>query len=180
MRGTRLLTRAGATSARGNRPQTLTGDSLYDSLAHRLNDSTALEARYRRLTGSELVTAPYAWQRAARRRGRVGHRCHRAWNARRKIASCLAAIAMSSFNQRFADQLDVVVVDDGSTDGTWELLCTLDLDVRATFLRQRNAGQCRALSTALSVAKGDVVVSSDDDTILAPFTSKNSSGDRRS
>src|SRR3989304_2182263 len=44
------------------------------------------------------------------------------WNAGETILACLTSIERSSFNLQYRERLQVVVVDDGSTDETWELL----------------------------------------------------------
>lgn len=57
---------------------------------------------------------------------------------------------------------DIVIVDDGSTDGTRELLAGLGNRARV-FLHERNRGKGAALRTALSHATGDLVVIQDAD-----------------
>jgi glycosyltransferase involved in cell wall biosynthesis len=60
---------------------------------------------------------------------------------------------------------EIVLVDDGSTDGTREALLKLedaDPSVRAVLLR-RNFGQTAAFSAGFDRARGDVVVTSDGD-----------------
>jgi glycosyltransferase involved in cell wall biosynthesis len=59
---------------------------------------------------------------------------------------------------------EVIVVDDGSTDGTWEELQQLSLPEHVRLLRHpRNRGKGAALRTALEVATGDVFVPFDAD-----------------
>jgi polyisoprenyl-phosphate glycosyltransferase len=60
---------------------------------------------------------------------------------------------------------EVVFVDDGSTDGTWDVLRELaQEDVRLRLLRlSRNFGHQIALSAGLDHARGDAVVSMDGD-----------------
>jgi glycosyltransferase involved in cell wall biosynthesis len=60
---------------------------------------------------------------------------------------------------------ELVLVDDGSTDGTREKLLALELRdprVRAVLLR-RNFGQTAAFSAGFDHARGDIVVTSDGD-----------------
>ncbi|MEK7389179.1 MAG: glycosyltransferase family 2 protein [Elusimicrobiota bacterium] len=56
----------------------------------------------------------------------------------------------------------IVVVDDGSTDGTRQLLASLG--ARATvILHERNRGKAAALRTALAAATGDLILIQDAD-----------------
>ena len=45
-----------------------------------------------------------------------------AWDACETLEQCLIAIGQSSYNRKYSEQLEAVVVDNGSTDGTWDLL----------------------------------------------------------
>ncbi|MBA3484567.1 MAG: glycosyltransferase family 2 protein [Pirellulales bacterium] len=68
------------------------------------------------------------------------------------------------------DDHEIVFVDDGSSDGTFELLeaiATIDPQVRAIAL-SRNFGHQAALSAALDQVQGDVVVLMDGDLQDAP------------
>ncbi|NJD18798.1 MAG: glycosyltransferase family 2 protein, partial [Gemmatimonadetes bacterium] len=60
---------------------------------------------------------------------------------------------------------EVIVVDDGSTDGTRDLLTRLERDglVDRLVFHERNAGKGAALRTAFALATGDVVVVQDAD-----------------
>lgn len=62
-------------------------------------------------------------------------------------------------------QTEIIVVDDGSTDGTWDWL-TAQKDVVA--LRQTNQGQTWAVNRGTAVSKGQYIRFLDSDDVLCP------------
>jgi cellulose synthase/poly-beta-1,6-N-acetylglucosamine synthase-like glycosyltransferase len=60
---------------------------------------------------------------------------------------------------------DVIVVDDGSTDRTAEIVAGLELD-RLRLVRQDNAGKAAALNTGVELSESEIVVMVDGDTLF--------------
>ena len=79
-----------------------------------------------------------------------------AYNAEKTIGQCLKALLEQSFP---ADAYEVIVVDDGSTDKTGEIV--RGYNVR--YLRQDNRGPATARNKGAEEAKGDIILFTDSD-----------------
>jgi cellulose synthase/poly-beta-1,6-N-acetylglucosamine synthase-like glycosyltransferase len=66
-------------------------------------------------------------------------------------------------------ELETIVIDDGSGDGTAEVVERLGL-AGMRVLRQANAGKAAALNTGIAAAAHDIVVTVDADTVFEPDT----------
>ncbi len=77
----------------------------------------------------------------------------------------------SLVTQRYAGPLEVIVVDDGSADNTYQLVRDAYPDGRVVSVyRKENGGKASALNFGLARARYDVVVALDADTLFAPDT----------
>jgi cellulose synthase/poly-beta-1,6-N-acetylglucosamine synthase-like glycosyltransferase/peptidoglycan/xylan/chitin deacetylase (PgdA/CDA1 family) len=82
-----------------------------------------------------------------------------AYNEKANIEAAIRSILANSH------PLEVIVVDDGSTDGTADLVEALGL-ARVRVVRQVNGGKAAALNTGIAVANHDLIVMVDGDTIF--------------
>jgi cellulose synthase/poly-beta-1,6-N-acetylglucosamine synthase-like glycosyltransferase len=87
-----------------------------------------------------------------------------AFNEEVGIEASVRSLAASEY-----DELEVLVVDDGSTDRTAAIVERLALP-RVRLLRQANGGKPSALNTGIRAAAHDVIVMVDGDTVFEPDT----------
>jgi glycosyltransferase involved in cell wall biosynthesis len=85
-----------------------------------------------------------------------------AYNAERYIALAVGSI----LNQTFRE-FELLVIDDGSTDGTSQVVRSFD-DGRIRLIRQENQGIAGALNTGLKAALSDLIVRFDADDVCYP------------
>ncbi len=70
--------------------------------------------------------------------------------------------------QDFRDSFEVIVVVDGSVDGTGEALRQINSDIPLTVLEQGNLGQSKARNMGANQALGEILLFLDDDMIAQP------------
>ena len=80
----------------------------------------------------------------------------------------LVVAAVRALAAQTGPSAEVVVVVDGSTDGTAAALRALEADVRLTVVEQANAGSARARNVGAARARGEVILFLDDDMVAAP------------
>ena len=89
-----------------------------------------------------------------------------AHNEAKVIAAAVSRILASRY-----DALEVIVIDDGSSDGTGEVVASrFSAMANVRLITTRNVGKARALNLALPRAKGCVIVALDADTQFEPDT----------
>jgi cellulose synthase/poly-beta-1,6-N-acetylglucosamine synthase-like glycosyltransferase/spore germination protein YaaH/peptidoglycan/xylan/chitin deacetylase (PgdA/CDA1 family) len=89
-----------------------------------------------------------------------------AYNEEKVIARTIESLLSSNY-----PELEIVVVDDGSKDGTWEILQRITArEPRVRVFTKPNAGKSAALNLAIREAKHEILVAVDADTLFAKDT----------
>ena len=90
-----------------------------------------------------------------------------AYNEERVIVSTIRSL----LNQVYDGELDIVVVDDGSPDETYNVVTReFGDDPRVTSFRKENGGKATALNFGIARARGEIIVCLDADTQFIPNT----------
>src|SRR3989440_6786408 len=84
-----------------------------------------------------------------------------AFNEERTIRVALETLLESEY-----PDLEVIVVDDGSSDATAERILDLHEQGRIRLIRQQNAGKATALNRGIAAATGEVVLYTDADSLF--------------
>jgi len=84
-----------------------------------------------------------------------------AYNEERTIRVAVETLLESDY-----PDLEVIVVDDGSQDGTADRILDLHQQGRIRLIRQQNAGKAMALNKGIAAATGEVVLYTDADSLF--------------
>lgn len=87
------------------------------------------------------------------------------YNAKKTIKETIESIK----KQKYCGDIYINVIDDGSTDGSLELLKSMDTDSRITLLESDHKGKAFALNEGLQHVKTDYTITVDSDTVLHPL-----------
>lgn len=83
------------------------------------------------------------------------------YNCEKYISKCIESI----LNQTFKD-LELILVDDGSSDKSYEICSSFSQDSRVKLVRQENGGVSKARNLGIEMSKGDFITFVDSDDYL--------------
>ncbi len=87
-----------------------------------------------------------------------------AYNVERFIAECVNSVRSQTYKN-----LEIIIIDDGSSDGTLDICQKLALeDDRIKIVRNNHGGVSRARNAGLDNATGELIVSVDSDDVIVP------------
>lgn len=91
------------------------------------------------------------------------------YNAKKTIKETIESIK----KQKYCGNIYVNIIDDGSTDGSLELLKSMNLDSKIMLLESDHRGKSYALNEGLQHVKTDYTITVDGDTVLHPLAVRN-------
>lgn len=87
--------------------------------------------------------------------------------------NCIKETIDSIKKQKYCGDIYINVIDDGSTDGSFELLQTMESDPKITLIQSTHIGKAFALNKGLECVKTDYTITVDSDTVLHPLAIRN-------
>lgn len=87
------------------------------------------------------------------------------YNDRTALELTLAAFNCQTYP---SDRYQLIIIDDGSTDGTKSLVETFETSYPIRYFWQDNAGRGKARNVGIGMAKGDILIFNDADGIPVP------------
>ena len=91
------------------------------------------------------------------------------YNAKRSIIETIDSIK----NQEYCGNIYINIIDDGSTDGSLEILEDTNLDSNIKLLKLTHKGKSSALNEGLKYVETDYTITIDSDTVLHPLAIRN-------
>jgi peptidoglycan-N-acetylglucosamine deacetylase len=90
-----------------------------------------------------------------------------AYNEGKVVLSTIASLR----EQRYAGPIQIIIVDDGSSDDTYDLVCeSYGSEPGVAVFRKDNGGKASALNYGIVRARHEIVIGLDADTLFAPDT----------
>lgn len=91
------------------------------------------------------------------------------YNGKNSIKETIESIQ----KQKYCGNIFINIIDDGSTDGTMELLKSMNLDSNIELIETKHSGKAKALNEGLKKVNTDYTITIDSDTILHPLAVRN-------
>lgn len=145
------------------------GKTLSEIVTNFGNNYQALEDYYHAKTGVELVADPIE---ASRYEVKIEKKCSvviPAYNDPVALKNTLLAVQASSFNAKYPQQLEVVVVDDGSPTNLAAEVEKMGIeDLNVKVFRESNGRENKARYSGVLAATGDIVLFTAHDVVYSP------------
>ncbi len=138
--------------------------TLFDILSSKDNDYSLLEEKYTRKYNEELLskesieTTSVFFQKVSI--------IIPSYNSSDTILGTLISINNQLLSDHERDLIEVIVVDDGSTDDTEVKIRQLKYDFRLKYIKQANAGRSTARNVGVKNAIGEILIFLDSDVLL--------------
>jgi biofilm PGA synthesis N-glycosyltransferase PgaC len=111
---------------------------------------------WKRATLGRIAAHPFTWRVSV---------LVPAYNEEKTLRDCVESLLASCY-----ENLEIIVIDDGSVDGTAPAIDGLVDGVKVRYIRQRNGGKATALNRGAAAASGEVILFTDADSIFLPDT----------
>ncbi|MBN1468097.1 MAG: glycosyltransferase family 2 protein [Fusobacteriaceae bacterium] len=144
--------------------------SIYERLKKHNNDYSDIENRYSHITNDEFNKDPFGSIRTSellecKDKVSIIIPC---WKVKDTIEFCLKSIEISTFNLKFPDMLEVILIEDGVNENCLESIAELGWGMNIMVLKQKHLSRAHAINTGFFKSSGDIIIVCDSDILLLP------------
>ncbi len=92
------------------------------------------------------------------------------WNSCNSLRMTLKTIENTYICNNFNNKLEVVIVDDGSDDETYNLIENNDYNLKLKYIKQVHLGRAQGINLGVLNSSGEMIIFLDADILLFPYT----------
>lgn len=92
------------------------------------------------------------------------------WNSCESLKMTLRTIENTYICNNFNDKLEVVIVDDGSEDNTYDLINNNEYNFEIKYIKQVHLGRAQGINLGVLNSTGEMIIFLDADILLFPYT----------
>lgn len=137
--------------------------SIKTALKLKSNDYTILEEKFYNFYGSRLDSVQPITSMVFSRTVSI---IIPSYNSKKTLPGVLLSVSEQKITKSELDLVEVIVIDDGSTDKTFAEVQKLELNFKLLYIQQKNLGRSVARNNGAKIAKGEIFIFIDSDVLL--------------
>jgi glycosyltransferase involved in cell wall biosynthesis len=137
--------------------------SIKTALKLKSNDYSVLEEKFYDFFGSRLDSVQPILNRVFSKTVSI---IIPSYNSKKTLPGVLLSISKQKITKSELGLIEVIVIDDGSTDETFTEVQKLELNFKLLYIQQKNFGRSIARNNGAKVATGEIIIFIDSDVLL--------------
>jgi len=148
---------------KGNKSKKGAATSIASILKQRSNDYSALEYKFKKKSLTDLLSCNHSKINNYNERVSI---IIPSYNSINTLKLTLKSLELQKLHPKQKSLIEVIVIDDGSIDGTENMLKKQNLTLNLRYIKQNNLGRVYARNLGASMAQGKILIFIDSDIVL--------------